>query len=105
MSARPLAVFDIDGVLADIRHRLHLVEGLLTAILDIDEVIQLIRSSDNAEMARNRLISVFDLTEIQANYILDMPLLDHLIVGDGGRYFSFREAGALTAQIADGVRA
>jgi DNA gyrase subunit A len=54
--------------------RLHLVEGLLTAILDIDEVIQLIRSSDNAEMARNRLMSVFDLTEIQANYILDMPL-------------------------------
>jgi DNA gyrase subunit A len=54
--------------------RLHLVEGLLLAILDIDEVIQLIRSSDNAEQARERLISVFDLTEIQANYILDMPL-------------------------------
>ena len=54
--------------------RLHLVEGLLTAILDIDEVIQLIRASDNAEQARERLISVFDLTEIQANYILDMPL-------------------------------
>ncbi len=54
--------------------RLHLVDGLLVAILDIDEVIQLIRSSDNAEQARERLISVFDLTEIQANYILDMPL-------------------------------
>ena len=54
--------------------RLHLVEGLLLAILDIDEVIQLIRSSDNAEQARGRLISVFDLTEVQANYILDMPL-------------------------------
>ncbi len=54
--------------------RLHLVEGLLTAILDIDEVIQLIRSSDNAEQARERLIGVFDLTEVQANYILDMPL-------------------------------
>jgi DNA gyrase subunit A len=54
--------------------RLHVVEGLLTAILDIDEVIQLIRSSDNAEMARTRLTSVFDLTEVQANYILDMPL-------------------------------
>ncbi len=54
--------------------RLHLVEGLLTAILDIDEVIQLIRSSDNAEMARQRLISVFDLSEVQANHILDMPL-------------------------------
>ncbi len=54
--------------------RLHLVEGLLIAILDIDEVIQLIRSSDNAEMARERLMTVFDLTETQANYILDMPL-------------------------------
>jgi len=54
--------------------RLHLVEGLILAILDIDEVIQLIRSSDNSEAARQRLIEVFDLTEIQANYILDMPL-------------------------------
>ncbi len=54
--------------------RLHLVEGLLLAILDIDEVIQLIRSSDNAEQARERLMTVFDLTETQTNYILDMPL-------------------------------
>jgi DNA gyrase subunit A len=54
--------------------RLHLVDGLLIAILDIDEVIQLIRSSDDAATARQRLISVFDLTEVQANYILDMPL-------------------------------
>ena len=54
--------------------RLHLVEGLLTAILDIDEVIALIRSSDNADRARERLIQVFDLTEVQATYILDMPL-------------------------------
>ncbi|MEP6528118.1 MAG: DNA topoisomerase IV subunit A [Nocardioidaceae bacterium] len=54
--------------------RLHLVEGLLTAILDIDEVIQLIRASENTEEARGRLISVFDLSEVQANYILEMPL-------------------------------
>jgi DNA gyrase subunit A len=54
--------------------RLHLVDGLLVAILDIDEVIQLIRSSDNAEEARGRLMTVFDLTELQTNYILDMPL-------------------------------
>jgi DNA gyrase subunit A len=54
--------------------RLHLVEGLLVAIVDIDEVIQLIRSSDNAEQARERLMSVFELTEVQATYILDMPL-------------------------------
>ncbi|HET7355239.1 MAG TPA: DNA topoisomerase IV subunit A, partial [Nocardioidaceae bacterium] len=54
--------------------RRHLVEGLLIAILDIDEVIQLIRSSENAEEARGRLMTVFDLSEIQANYLLDMPL-------------------------------
>ncbi|MEZ5092460.1 DNA topoisomerase (ATP-hydrolyzing) subunit A [Nocardioides sp.] len=54
--------------------RLHLVEGLLLAILDIDEVIQLIRSSDNAAAAKERLMTVFDLTEVQADYILDMPL-------------------------------
>jgi len=41
----------------------------------------------------------------QAADILDMPLLDHLIVSDAGRYFSFREAGTFTPQIADGVRA
>src|SRR6478609_9415561 len=54
--------------------RLHLVDGLLLAIIDIDEVIQLIRSSDNAAAAKGRLIDVFDLTETQADYILDMPL-------------------------------
>jgi DNA gyrase subunit A len=54
--------------------RLHLVDGLLVAILDIDEVIQVIRGSDNAAAAKERLISVFDLTEVQADYILDMPL-------------------------------
>jgi DNA gyrase subunit A len=54
--------------------RLHLVEGLLIAVLNIDEVIAVIRSSDDVAMARERLISIFDLTELQANHILDMPL-------------------------------
>ncbi len=54
--------------------RLHLVEGLLVAILDIDEVIQLIRRSDDAGQARERLMTVFDLTDAQTTYILDMPL-------------------------------
>ncbi|OYO22002.1 DNA topoisomerase IV [Enemella dayhoffiae] len=54
--------------------RLHLVEGLLIAILDIDDVIAIIRGSDDAAAARARLIEVFDLTETQANYILDMQL-------------------------------
>ncbi|GEL93787.1 DNA gyrase/topoisomerase IV subunit A [Cellulomonas composti] len=54
--------------------RLHLVEGLLVAILDIDEVIQVIRSSDDAEGARQRLQVVFDLTQVQAEYILELRL-------------------------------
>jgi DNA gyrase subunit A len=54
--------------------RLHLVEGLLIAILDIDEVIQVIRSSDDSEQARSRLRSVFDLSELQAEYILELRL-------------------------------
>lgn len=54
--------------------RLHLVDGLLIAILDIDEVIQLIRSSENRGEARQRLISVFDLSDLQADYILDLQL-------------------------------
>lgn len=54
--------------------RLHLVEGLLVAIIDIDEVIQVIRSSDDSTQARTRLIEVFDLSDLQATYILDMPL-------------------------------
>src|SRR5699024_2185601 len=60
--------------LAKRRERLHLVEGLLIAILDIDEVIQLIRSSDDAATARTRLQEVFDLSEAQAGYILDLQL-------------------------------
>ena len=54
--------------------RLHIVDGLLVAILDIDEVIQIIRTSDDAAAARTRLMDIYDLSEIQTNYILDMPL-------------------------------
>ena len=60
--------------LAKRRERLHLVEGLLIAILDIDEVIQVIRSSDDAAIARTRLQEVFDLSEVQATFILDLQL-------------------------------
>ncbi|WP_096715397.1 DNA gyrase/topoisomerase IV subunit A [Microbacterium sp. SZ1] len=60
--------------LARREERLHLVEGLLIAILDIDEVIQVIRSSDDSEQARTRLRTVFDLSEPQAEYILELRL-------------------------------
>jgi DNA gyrase subunit A len=60
--------------LAKRKDRLHLVEGLLIAILDIDEVIQVIRTSDDAGTAKARLIDVFDLSDPQATYILDLQL-------------------------------
>lgn len=60
--------------LARRRERLHLVEGLLIAILDIDEVIQVIRTSDDADQARSRLMEVFDLSQLQSDYILELRL-------------------------------
>jgi DNA gyrase subunit A len=60
--------------LARRKERLHLVEGLLIAILDIDEVIQVIRASDDGEQARGRLMDVFDLSQLQAEYILELRL-------------------------------
>ncbi|MDN5899003.1 MAG: DNA topoisomerase IV subunit A [Brachybacterium sp.] len=53
---------------------LPLVAGLLLAILDIDEVIQIVRQSDDAETARTRLMTVFDLSHLQAEYILELRL-------------------------------
>jgi DNA gyrase subunit A len=60
--------------LATKKARLHLVEGLLIAIVDIDEVIAVIRSSDDTGQAKSRLREVFDLTDIQADYILELRL-------------------------------
>ncbi|WP_455677275.1 DNA gyrase/topoisomerase IV subunit A [Pseudoscardovia suis] len=56
------------------QERLHLVEGLLLALVDIDQVIAVIRTSDDAEQARRRLIDTFDLDDTQAQYILDLRL-------------------------------
>ncbi|MBW4717768.1 DNA topoisomerase (ATP-hydrolyzing) [Saccharothrix obliqua] len=54
--------------------RLHLVEGLLKALLDIDKVIRLIRGSEDAQAAKDGLMKRFKLSEVQATYILDTPL-------------------------------
>jgi DNA gyrase subunit A len=54
--------------------RLHLVQGLLIAIVDIDDVIAIIRGSADAAAARASLMEVFELSEAQANYILDLQL-------------------------------
>ncbi len=81
--------------------RLHLVDGLLIALLNIDEVIQVIRTSDDAAAAKERLMSVFDLSVIQAQYILDTPLrrltrYDRLEL-EGERDTLQREIAELTA--------
>jgi len=60
--------------LAKAEARLHLVEGLLLAMVDIDVVINIIRNSDEANQAKQRLMGAFDLTDAQATYILDMQL-------------------------------
>jgi DNA gyrase subunit A len=52
----------------------HIVQGLLIALAHIDEVIKIIRGSADADEARTKLMKKFKLSEIQANYILDMPL-------------------------------
>ncbi|WP_073996470.1 DNA gyrase/topoisomerase IV subunit A [Arcanobacterium urinimassiliense] len=54
--------------------QLHLIEGLLIALMDIDEVIQVIRSSEDSERARQRLMDIFDLSQRQAEYILELRL-------------------------------
>ncbi|PWG05231.1 DNA gyrase subunit A [Polaribacter aquimarinus] len=54
--------------------RAHILEGLIIASDNIDEVIALIRSSKNADEAREKLIERFELTEIQAKAIVEMRL-------------------------------
>ncbi|GLY89736.1 DNA gyrase/topoisomerase IV subunit A [Actinoallomurus iriomotensis] len=54
--------------------RLHLVDGLVIALLNIDEVIRVIRESEDSAEAKTRLMAAFELSEIQAQYILDTPL-------------------------------
>jgi DNA gyrase subunit A len=80
------------------QERLHLVDGLIIALLNIDEVIQVIRTSDDAAAAKERLMAVFDLSAIQAQYILDTPLR-RLTRYD--RLELEREQESLAAEIAD----
>jgi DNA gyrase subunit A len=62
--------FRLDQALA----RAHILEGLIIAVDNIDEVIKIIRGSNDTADARANLIAAFELSEIQANAILDMPL-------------------------------
>ena len=56
------------------RARAHILEGLMVAVDNLDEVIRLIRGSKNPKEAKQKLMESFDLTEIQAQAILDMRL-------------------------------
>ncbi len=60
--------------LAQAKARLHILDGLIIAVNNIDEVVQIIRSSKNTDEARTKLMDRFKLSEIQANAILDMQL-------------------------------
>ncbi|MDG1412088.1 MAG: DNA topoisomerase 4 subunit A [Acidimicrobiales bacterium] len=60
--------------LAKAQDRLHILDGLLVALDAIDEVVAIIRSSQNAAEARERLIERFELSDVQAIHILDMAL-------------------------------
>ncbi|MBR3039572.1 MAG: DNA gyrase subunit A [Lachnospiraceae bacterium] len=62
--------FDLNKAL----ERDHILQGLLIALDNIDEVIQIIRSSENVAIAKQTLMERFDLTEIQANAIVEMKL-------------------------------
>lgn len=56
------------------RARAHILEGLLIALANLDEVIQTIRQSPDAEAAKERLMGRFKLSELQAQAILDLQL-------------------------------
>jgi len=60
--------------LDEAQRRAHLVEGLLIALDNIDEVVKIIRGSADVDVARTALMERLSLSEVQANYVLDMPL-------------------------------
>ena len=64
------AEFDLEKAKA----RAHILEGYLTALKNLDEIIELIRSAADVDTARAKLMKRYKLTELQANAILDMQL-------------------------------
>ena len=77
---------------------MHIVEGLRIALDNLDEVIDLITSSKDREQARQALMERFGLTEIQANAILDMRLVQLTNLERGKLDDEYQE---LLARIAD----
>jgi len=72
--------FEFD--LRKIEERLHIIEGLLICLANIDEIVHLIKTSDSSTIARQRLVKEYELDDVQAKAILDMKLskLAHLEV-------------------------
>src|SRR5574341_2408315 len=64
------AEFDLERA----QQRAHILEGLLVALKNLDEIINLIRSAADVDAARTKLMKRYKLTEVQANAILDMQL-------------------------------
>jgi DNA gyrase subunit A len=64
------SVFDLENA----RERAHILEGLLIAIRNIDEVVRIIKTSKHTTEARERLRTTFKLSEKQAQAILDLRL-------------------------------
>ena len=65
---------EIDFDLAKAKDRMHILEGLLRALEDIDNIINLIKKSESAAVAKERLISQYNFSEVQAKAIVDMKL-------------------------------
>ncbi len=78
--------------------RLHILEGYLIAIDNIDEVVQIIRTSANTPIARERLMEALELSEVQAQHILDMQLKR---ISQLAREEVAEEIGQLRTQIAE----
>ena len=72
--------FEFD--LKKIEDRLHIIEGLLKVIEDIDNVVRIIKTSESVQVARQQLMASYSLDEVQVKAILDMKLsrLAHLEV-------------------------
>jgi len=81
------------------KERAHILEGYLTALKNLDEVINLIRSASDVETARGRLMKRFKLSTLQANAILDLQLRRLAALERKKIETEFREVSALIREL------
>jgi DNA gyrase subunit A len=91
------AEFDLERAKA----RAHILEGYLVALKNLDEIIELIRSAADVDVARNRLMKRYKLTEIQATAILDMQLRRLAALERRKIETEYKEVSALIKQLTD----